>query len=218
VKQNLKWCSQTLWLQTRDTIFIYHSGKGEWQGKFPSYVPYLRRGDSLFRQPPSERELLTLSSDPASLPDSLKRETFFGMIDPDSLLIYSAGYAGVPRGAGDAYIFKPCFPVKDRKKIDEKALQQLIANHSWEINGRLLARGKDGQPEVIRYPAKTEASYKGDPFPDVQGVYKIADGFYFLFVPMEGESIYQIVEVNKTGLVLESLCGKRRQVQIVKKK
>ncbi|RAW02861.1 hypothetical protein DQQ10_01770 [Pseudochryseolinea flava] len=198
--------------KSADTLYFFDAGKEQWLGKFEgNTISYTMRHDSIFRKPLAGAELYALSSTPETLPDSIKGELYLGIIQGDSVLTFEIKTA---YGVNKEIFLKPS-PTK-RQKSFEKEIITLLTTNSLMIDAAALVGSDDSDVKTIAYPAKKNAAFEGDPFPQIDGVYKIR-GIYFLFVPFRGEKLFQIIEVNQQGMLIETVCTTpRRRIQISK--
>jgi len=206
--KNYRGCNQHMMYQTADTLYWFNTGFEAASNQVLYKNDYFLRGDSIFQKPLSREVLYTLSNDPDSLPDSLKGPFLLGVFQADSLVLTDR------RNRYTRYLKKASSSTLS--KTGKQRLTNLMRDFVFEVDINTLQgkRGADVKP--IEYRDLTNVKVKPtDPQYSPDGIYFISD-VCFLHIPAARQKFFQVIDVDKRSILLESLCGKRKQVRLEK--
>ena len=205
--KNYRYCNQAMMYQTSDTLYWYSSGMEAASNMLLYKIDYFIRGDSLFQKPLSKEALYTLSSNPETLPDSLKGPFFLGVFGSDSLVLKFKPRGKYPR------VFKKSSPTH-LSTAEKKRLNDLMNNYVLEADVNALTGRKGKELQEIKYLTNVKAR-PSDPYYSPNGIYAISKQ-PFLLIPAADQKFFQIISVSKNNILVESVCGKRKQIQLEK--
>lgn len=204
--KNYRECNQKMMYQSPDTLYWFNSGFEAASKQLLYKVAYFLRNDSLFQARLSKEALYALSTEPETLPDSLKGPFFLGVFKSDSLVVKA-------RQKGKRYprVLKKASP-GSLSKTEKSRLSKLMEENVFEVDVNSLTGARGTSIEEIKYLSNVKRR-PHDPVYNPNGVYFISD-VCFLHVPSADEKFFQVVSVDKKDIVVESVCGKRRLIRI----
>lgn len=206
--KNYRECNQKMMRQTSDTLYWYNSGFEAASDHLLYKIGYFTRNDSLFQKPLSKEVLYTLSSNPESLPDSLKGPFFLGVFQSDSLILRKNRSSG-----RYARVLKKASPI-DLSKADGNRLTSQMNKFVFEADVNALTGRKGIELKEIKYRTNVKAA-PHDPVYSPNGVYTISD-LFFLQIPAADEKFFQVINVDKKNILVESVCGNRKLIRLEK--
>jgi len=101
-------------------------------------------------------------------------------------------------------------------KAKKKQLHALMNEFVFETDVNALTGRKGTEMKAIQYLDLTKVkSDPDDPYYSSNGIYFISD-VCFLLIPAAERKFFQVIDVDKKSILVESVCGKRRQLRIEK--
>jgi len=206
--KNYRGCNQHMMYQTSDTLYWFNTGFEAASNHVLYKNDYFLRGDSIFQKPLSRKVLYTLSNDPDSLPDSLKGPFLLGVFQADSLVLTDQ------RNRYTRYLKRTSSTRLSKAK--KNRLSKLMCDFIFEVDVSPLLGKRGTEVKTIEYKDVTNVKVNPtDPHYSPDGIYFISD-VCFLLIPAAKQKFFQVIDVDKRSILVESLCGKRKQVRLEK--